>query len=268
MSATPDILLEARRGAFALFYTMRSLQTSGDAARAWGLEATAAARGVELKGWFNVDGKTLWIGNEIGTLGANAKHVLDALEGVNNIELFINSNGGDSAAALEIFRALRGRISVATIQGRCFSAGVTIAAAASRIIIDTKARMMLHEPRLFCFSAADDLRQSADYLDRLSVDILKALVERTKQPLESVKKWFIGDNYFTASEAVEAGLADEIKEIAPPVVAANAAAPSSQTDDEQAFHRFLRGSESIIVNNRERFFDSVSRSLFSKVKEQ
>ena len=136
VSAESVIQWECVQFAFARHYRERQLSSDGDTARAWGLASTSAMHGMKLENWFAVDSAgpvaTVWIGDEIGTCGLTAKVLLESLEGAEKIEMFINSCGGDSACALELFRGLQGRLNTATIHGKCYSAAVTLAMAAGK----------------------------------------------------------------------------------------------------------------------------------------
>src|ERR1035438_7898210 len=166
---------ESRGAALARHYIEREAAADDNTTRkAWGLAVNGALNGRGGK-WFEVlqtgDTATVWIRDELGCGRETAKPLLDALQGCKKIELWLNSNGGDSACALELFQGLNGRVSLATLQGKCYSAAVTVAMAAKKIRVEQSAKMMIHAPRLFRYGQAGELRQSADYLDRLTGEI-------------------------------------------------------------------------------------------------
>jgi ATP-dependent protease ClpP protease subunit len=266
---------ESRGAALARYYIEREAAADDNTTRkAWGLAVDGALNGRE-RNWFELmqtgDTTTVFIRDELGCGRETARTLLDALQGVNKIELWINSNGGDSACALELFRGLNGRVNLATVQGKCFSAAVTLAMSAKKIRVEQSAKFMLHKPRLFCYREADGLRQSADYLDRITGDFCKILAERTRQPAAVVNTWFSGDTYFSSNEAVASGLADEEWTLPAPspdlFTGDGVLTLNTETPEESEFWRMLQTFDVLPVKNRKRFYDNLSRWLFYKTSD-
>lgn len=228
----------------------------------------ASARGYHFPGgtWFNTTwtGKaaTMAIGDEIGCYGATAKDALDSLAGAKSVELIVDSYGGDSEAALELHRGLKGRVKKAFIFCACQSAAVTVAMSAKRILADPSARVMVHSPRLCRFGGAARLRQSADYLDRLTGEISSVIVKRTGQPAGVVEKWFTGDNYFSAQEALDVHLIDEIlparkRPRSQPGPATAGTGKPAKTQEERELLELLRLFGPFKTGNRQRLMREV-----------
>lgn len=188
--------------------------------------------------WFHVQrcGETahVFIGDNIGCWGAGADEFLAEIGNARDVQLTVNSIGGDARVACTLFEALRGgRISTATIIDRCGSSAVIVALAGERIRIARSGRMLLHAPSLAVLGTASDLRQSAEYLDELTGRWLDILCKRTKADAETVRSWLCGpDRWFTAQAAVAFGLADEVFD--PPALQDTAAAVSGLADAESA----------------------------------
>jgi ATP-dependent protease ClpP protease subunit len=227
----------------------------------------AVARGYHWAGhWAKVSQEgntaTLFVADEIGCLGLTAKEVLAQLESAQVVELIIDSHGGCSCTALELFKGLRGRVRKAVILSACQSAAVTIAMSAERIFAVPDVRLLIHAPRLCRFGEADELRQSADYLDKLKKQIMGVILERTRQPAAVVNKWFEGENYFSAQEAMAVGLVDELL---PPRTMANPescqaqeTSASGQTESERELFAFLAAYGKIEVTDRQIFLHRLS----------
>lgn len=211
----------------------------------------------------------VYIGDNIGCYDQSADMLIDAAKDAQEIHLYINSRGGDGDGALQLYNAIYGRVTLAQIQGNCFSSAVTLAMAAKHIRIESAARMMLHQPAMFRFGSSAVLRQSADYLDRITADIIGAVVKRTGLPLSSVQAWFSDsvDTYFGAAEAVKNKLADEVFTLAQPLPVEVDAAPDTTTEQERAFFRMLRRFDTLAVGDKKRFFDGLGRWMFYHVKE-
>ena len=175
------------------------------------------------------------IDGEIGLTGATAGELLEAVAGTAEVHISIDSVGGDSAAALEIFDGLAGRTVTVEIIGRCFSAAVTIALAGSRITMRRDATMMIHAARLFAFGTEDELACASRRVARVNMRLRQIIAQRTEQPLATVDAWLARDSYFDAEQALSAGLVDAIVEPPPaPVADARRAETSepSPTEDE------------------------------------
>jgi hypothetical protein len=129
---------------------------------------------------------------------------------------------------------------------------------------------MVHSARRFVFGNAEELANIIPFLRENNSRIMDILTARCG---ESSRSWFDGNNhYFSADEAIAAGLADEILHVPeqsadceadkPILAAANA---NTQTDDEGLFLDFLRAFGSIKVHDRVRFERSVKAFLSQKI---
>ena len=83
----------------------------------------------------------------IGVFNGGAEPLIDEIGDARDIQLSIDSSGGDSVTANKLYDAIRGRTSLAVIT-RCSSAAVPIAMAAKRIVCFADAKFMIHPPRL------------------------------------------------------------------------------------------------------------------------
>ncbi|OJU91020.1 MAG: peptidase S14, partial [Burkholderiales bacterium 66-5] len=140
----------------------------------------------------------------------------------------INSEGGSVQEAIAIFNTLStwsAPVEV-TITGWALSAATIVAMAGSRIRMHATSLMMVHAPWLSAASGnAQELRQHADALDQVA-QTMRAAYRRTQQSADVINRWLDGgDHWFTADQALDAGLIDEVIEapayaIGTPVLAA------------------------------------------------
>jgi len=213
--------------------------------------------------WFTVtldgDAAQVSILNDIGAFGQTALDVLAQVQAAKTITLAINSTGGDMSCALAVFDGLADRVAEALITGSCFSSAVILAAAAKEIQIEAGARMMVHPARRFVFGDEAELTGAAQSIAKFNARLRAVLAARTGQPAAVLEGWLDGrDHYFTAQEAVAAGLADEVFS-APVSVCFQThgnrlkAAQDSPTADEALFNDFLRAFGRVHVRNRQRF---------------
>ncbi len=130
------------------------------------------------------------------------------------IHLRINSPGGDVFAARAMGTALKqhpARI-IAHIDGLAASAASFLMLVADRIEISDGAFVMIHAPWAGMQGNAEALRQEADLLDKIAASMAADYAKRTGASLETVAKWMDGETWFSAQEALDAGLVDEIVE--------------------------------------------------------
>lgn len=131
---------------------------------------------------------------------------------VKTIALRINSPGGAVFDGHAILNALKRHPAQVTtyIDGWAASIASIIALAGERIVIADNAMLMIHNPHGWCEGEAGDMRKYADLLDQLQRSSAELYVGKCGKPLEDVVAKMDAETWFTAEEAVEYGLADEI----------------------------------------------------------
>jgi len=171
--------------------------------------------------WFSIhhgeESDRISIFNEIAAYSSPAEQLLKQLPGVRRAMVLINSPGGSSTDALLLHDAFS-RIKVTTtITGHAASAAVIIAQAGRSRRIYENGTIMVHAPVNFVSGNAPILRRHADALEKINDRCAAILMERTGQPAKVVAEWLSGkkDYWFTAREALRAGLVDKI--IPPPI---------------------------------------------------
>jgi ATP-dependent protease ClpP protease subunit len=166
------------------------------------------------------DTTEIMIYDEIGYWGIDAKTFIDELKNITTpkIVLRINSPGGDVFDAAAMYNALKrhpAQIS-ATVDGIAASAASWIPLAAETVSMGRGSYMMVHNAMGFGWGYAKDLRSTADILDKLSKGIAELYASRSEKSVEDWQALMDAETWFSASEAVDAGLAnDEID--APPI---------------------------------------------------
>lgn len=133
------------------------------------------------------------------------------------INLRINSPGGSVFAARAMEQALRESKSkiVAHIDGYAASAASFLMMAADEIVMAPGAMVMIHKAWTMEYGNADDLRQTADLLDKIDSTLVATYAERSGKDEAQILDWMGAETWFTAQEAVDAGLADKVAENAP-----------------------------------------------------
>jgi ATP-dependent Clp protease protease subunit len=130
------------------------------------------------------------------------------------IKIFINSPGGsadDGFAIYDMIRFVRAPVKI-------ISAGLS-ASAATVIMLAAKkenrfalpnARIMIHQPSMRSFGAAEDIRRTAEQILKLRQRINELYASETGQPLDKVSEDTDRDYWMTAQEAVEYGLISRV----------------------------------------------------------
>ena len=128
------------------------------------------------------------------------------------IELHLNSPGGDVYDGVAIYNTLRShsaRVEV-MVDGLAASAASVVAMAGDRIVMGRGTQMMIHEAWGFCMGPAADMRAAADMLDQSSDNIAGLYAGRAGESAASWRERMRAETWYTADEAVKAGLADEV----------------------------------------------------------
>src|SRR5262249_43624600 len=134
----------------------------------------------------------------------------------------INSYGGEVFDGIAIYNALKrhsASIEV-VVYGVAASIASVIAMAGDKVVMPENTFMFIHDPLALVIDDADDMRDMADALDKIAAGLIASYVSKSGKEEKEVKKWMAEDRWFTAADAKEAGLADEVT--SPIKIAANA----------------------------------------------
>ncbi|ODP33080.1 head maturation protease, ClpP-related [Pandoraea sp. ISTKB] len=164
--------------------------------------------------------------DEIGFYGMDAQAFMSQLDAAAGsaaeIVVAINSLGGDVFDAFAIYNALRRYPEKVTtrIDGVAASAASLVVMAGHRVLMPENAMLMIHNPWTVAGGDADQLRAYADMLDKAGDGIMAAYRNKSGKTDDELLAMMKAETWFTASEAVEAGFADEIE--APVKISASA----------------------------------------------
>lgn len=171
--------------------------------------------------WYSITNKAdaptlVSIYEEIGFFGVSAGAFLADLAGVNgDLDVHINSGGGDVFDAIAIFNTLKnrqGKVAI-TIDGIAASAASFIAQAASPGMLEMAphSTMMIHDGFAMGIGNAADMRDLADQLDAASENIAAIYAGRTGKPQAYWRAKMQATTWYSDQEAVADGLADRVK---------------------------------------------------------
>lgn len=149
-----------------------------------------------------------------GVSATQFKNDLKALGDVTQIDLRINSDGGDVFEGRTMYSLLsehKARI-VVHVDGIAASIASLIAMAGDEILMGDGSFMMIHNAWGMAMGDAQEMRRSADLLDTVSGSLLDTYVARTGNVAADVKKWMNAETWMTAQEAVDKGFATSVVE--------------------------------------------------------
>lgn len=162
----------------------------------------------------SAEAATLSIYDEIGFWGVQAKDFISDLGNVQakTINVEINSPGGDVFAGLAIYNALKGagKEIVVKVMGVAASAASLIAMAGDKIVMPKNTFLMVHNPWSIAMGNADQLRETADTLDKIGDSLLQTYAAKTGLGEEELTEMLAKDTWLTADEALAKGFATEV----------------------------------------------------------
>ena len=158
---------------------------------------------------------TLEVRGPIGGFDANEAELISALTqmgDVDDITVLISSLGGSAFEALGVYNALKKNRAAITVrvQSIAASAASIIAMAGDTVIMERGSSMMIHRASVFSEGTASDLRTAAEMLE--TTDGAMADIYAAKAGAGTAAEWLAAmdrTTFFSAAQAIEAGLADE-----------------------------------------------------------
>ena len=155
---------------------------------------------------------TSWWGDEVTP--KQFADELNALGGINEITVRINSGGGDVFAATAIGNMLEQHKAnvTAKIDGLCASAATIVACHCSKVVAANDSTYMIHPVKMGLFGYADavTLQQYLDALGAIRDNIISLYAKKTGRGKEEVAEQMDNTSWFTGAEAKENGFVDEL----------------------------------------------------------
>jgi ATP-dependent Clp endopeptidase proteolytic subunit ClpP len=145
-----------------------------------------------------------------------------------NIDVRINSGGGDVFDGMAIFNAMRRSPAIINTycDGLAASMGSIVLQGGRKRFVSKVSQVMTHKPSAGGYGNSEELRNMADLADSMEDMMAAIYASRTGKTKDDCKKLFMNgtDKWFTADESVEAGLADErydAEDLVLPLIAAH-----------------------------------------------
>jgi ATP-dependent Clp endopeptidase proteolytic subunit ClpP len=131
---------------------------------------------------------------------------------VDRITVHINSPGGDAFDGIAILNTLRShKASITTVvEGLAASAASYIAMGGDEVVMADNSEMMIHDASGLCFGTAADMEWTRDALNKLSDNIAAIYADKAGGSAEMWRDVMRAETWYSAQEAVDAGLADRV----------------------------------------------------------
>lgn len=169
-------------------------------------------RVIDIKGEI-INSDNQWIYDWLGMEATSPKKISDALRdaGGADVEIHINSPGGDVFAGSEIYTLLRaysGKVKI-KILGIAASAASVIAQAGESEISPT-GMFMIHNVKTWSSGDYRDMEYTAEALKAANESIINAYVAKTGMTQEELQGLMDRETYMAAAQAVEYGFVDKV----------------------------------------------------------
>lgn len=169
--------------------------------------------------WYRITNLTadevdVLIYDEISWFGVAAEEFVSELRSVTapTMNVRINSPGGSVFDGITIANAIMAHPANVTVyvDGLAASIASVIALSGDRVVMMPRSQMMIHDASGLCIGNAADMRDMVDLLDKQSDNIAGAYAERAGGTPEEWRERMQAETWYSAEEAVAAGLADEV----------------------------------------------------------
>lgn len=152
-----------------------------------------------------------------GWCGLYADDFVRDLRGVatKNINLRLNSPGGSVFEGIAIANAIRSHPANVTVYVDALAASIAsvIALAGNKLIMQPQSQLMVHDASGGCHGNAAEMEYMRNLLDKQSDNIAAAYAAAAGGTTEEWRARMRDETWYTAQEAVDAGLADEVMPI-------------------------------------------------------
>ena len=149
-----------------------------------------------------------WWGDEVTPQMFRSE--LNAAEG--DIDLWINSPGGDCYAAAQIYNMLmeyKGNVNV-KIDGIAASAASVVAMAGSTVEISPLGMLMIHNPMTVSIGDTHEMERTITFLSEIKESIINAYELKTGLSRAKISRLMDAETWMNAKKAVELGFADSV----------------------------------------------------------
>lgn len=143
-----------------------------------------------------------------------AKSVMEQLSGMSgDVTVRISSGGGDVYEGIDIMNALKnyeGKVTVIVESLAASAASFIAVGSADRVLMRSSSELMIHRAWTFVEGNADDARKTLSDLERQDTKLANIYAGKAGGEIQDWLDAMSAETWYTAEEAVAAGLADEV----------------------------------------------------------
>lgn len=159
------------------------------------------------------------IGQSFWGDGISAKQFADDLKGlgsVSNIDIRINSDGGDvfEGRAMYSLLAQHKAKKVVYVDGNAASIASLIAMSGDEIVMGDGTFMMIHNAWGVAVGDSNEMKRVSDLLDSVTQTLVDTYASRTGNDAKTIKAWMDAETWMPASDAVKNKFATRVAESA------------------------------------------------------
>ncbi len=203
-----------------------------------GAGVRAVAAGDNVITMFGDIGEDYWSDN-----GITAKKVTAQLRAIGDrdVEVHVNSGGGDMFEGIAIFNVLREHPKSVTIKvmGMAASAASVIAMAGDAIEIGAASFFMIHNCWVGAVGNRHDMAEVAAFLEPFDRAMADVYAQRTGAAVADVQKWMDAETWMSGSVAIERGFAQSMLSADQVTIDEKAKASDRATNDLRAMELTL-----------------------------
>lgn len=168
----------------------------------------------------------IFISNEIGfdVTADSLRQQLSKVKDGDDVRIVVNSPGGDCFEGIAVYNTIRdfarnfkGRITT-YVQGMAASAASWIALAASsvseknKVVVEDNSVFMVHDCWGLVIGNKNDMRDAADFADRVDGIMQKMLARKSGKSEEEIASLMDNETWYFGQEIIDAGFADVLAE--------------------------------------------------------
>ncbi len=174
----------------------------------------------KAKSWFTLKNEgeaepvKVWIHGDIGSYDIEAIDLIRALQSVGSQDVIfhVKSFGGSVYEGLAMFNAIKAHKGKTTgvVDGLAASIATYFLMACDNIQMPENASFMIHDPSIGAWGGEKELESALTQIKNAKQTIADAYVEKTGKSNDDVLAAMAQETWFTASEALDFGLVDEV----------------------------------------------------------
>lgn len=197
------------------------------------------------------------------TSAKSFKDRLEELKDITQINLHINSLGGDVIEGIAIFNLLKqhpAKVNV-YVDGFACSIASVIAMAGDTVYMPRNTMMMIHNCWSWISGNAQDMRKTADDLDKIMETSIESYLSKIKIEREELVELLNAETWLTAEECYEKGFADELLPLSETVAQQSATKTIEKLLQENKQLKEQTKEKNIVVNLDEEAVKKIAEKL-------